>query len=73
MYHDAPGFEDLFDRRVTRYRREAIFFTLAVLLGLGVMAGVGTGAAALVTQHQGFLIRQLLMKILETYKILSWL
>lgn len=58
IYHDAPGFEDLFDRRVTRYRREPISLTLAVLLGLGVTAGVGTGAAALVTQHQGFLSLQ---------------
>lgn len=29
-----------------------------MLLGLGVAAGVGTGAAALVTQHQGFLSLQ---------------
>lgn len=29
-----------------------------MLLGLGVTAGVGTGAAALVTQHQGFLSLQ---------------
>lgn len=38
--------------------REPISLTLAVLLGLGVTAGVGTGAAALVTQHQGFLSLQ---------------
>lgn len=49
IYHDDSSFIDEFDHR-TRYKREPVTLTLAVLLGLGVAAGVGTGVAALVQQ-----------------------
>lgn len=49
IYHDDSSFIDEFDHH-TRYKREPITLTLAVLLGLGVAAGIGTGAAALIQQ-----------------------
>ncbi|XP_027241441.2 MLV-related proviral Env polyprotein-like [Cricetulus griseus] len=49
IYHDDSSFIDEFDHR-TRYKREPVTLPLAVLLGLGVAAGVGTGVAALVQQ-----------------------
>ena len=49
IYHDDNSFIDEFDHR-TRYRREPVTLTLAVLLGLGVAAGIGTGATALIQQ-----------------------
>ncbi|EGV98870.1 Envelope glycoprotein [Cricetulus griseus] len=49
IYHDDSSFIDKFDHH-TRYKREPVTLTLAVLLGLGVAAGVGTGVAALVQQ-----------------------
>ncbi|XP_066228779.1 syncytin-2 [Saccopteryx leptura] len=47
IYHGNEDFEEAVEGR-TRYRREPVTLTLAVLLGAGVLAGVGTGAAALV-------------------------
>ena len=41
-----------FDRHPTCFRREPISLTLAVILGLGVAAAVGTGAAALIQAPQ---------------------
>ena len=43
-----------FDRHPSRFRREPISLTLAVILGLGVAAGVGTGTAALIQAPQYF-------------------
>lgn len=54
IYHDAPSFEDEFDPRLKRYKREPVSITLVVLLGLGVAARVGTRTAALVQTPQYF-------------------
>ena len=43
-----------FDRHPTRSRREPISLTLAVILGLGIAANVGTGTAALIQAPQYF-------------------
>lgn len=51
-YHSANTFEDEFDKRPTRYRREPISPTLAVILGLRVAASMGIGTAALVQAPQ---------------------
>jgi hypothetical protein len=40
--------KDEFDKCPTHFRREPVSLTLAVILGLGVAAGVGTGTAALI-------------------------
>lgn len=48
FYHPANMLEDEFDKHPTRFQREPISLTLAVILGLGVAAGVGTGTAALI-------------------------
>lgn len=47
LYHDDSSFIDEFDHR-GRWKREPITLTFAVLMGLGIAAGVGTGAAALI-------------------------
>uniref|UniRef100_A0A8C6A4Q9 Envelope protein n=1 Tax=Marmota marmota marmota TaxID=9994 RepID=A0A8C6A4Q9_MARMA len=47
LYYSSETFEGHFMSR-TRFTREPISITLAVLLGAGVLAGVGTGAAALI-------------------------
>lgn len=47
LYHDDSSFVDEFDHRV-RWKREPITLTFAVLMGLGMAAGVGTGTAALI-------------------------
>lgn len=47
IYYPAEEFEEHFAGR-TRFPREPVSVTLAVLLGAGVLAGVGTGAAALI-------------------------
>uniref|UniRef100_A0A8C6A6E7 Envelope protein n=1 Tax=Marmota marmota marmota TaxID=9994 RepID=A0A8C6A6E7_MARMA len=47
LYYSSETFEGHFMGR-TRFTREPISITLAVLLGAGVLAGVGTGAAALI-------------------------
>nr|XP_034491407.1 MLV-related proviral Env polyprotein-like [Marmota flaviventris] len=47
LYYSTEEFEGHFMSR-TRFTREPISITLAVLLGAGVLAGVGTGAAALI-------------------------
>lgn len=54
IYHDAPSFEDEFDPGLKRYKREPVSITLAVLLGLGVAAGIGTRRATLVQTPQYF-------------------
>lgn len=46
--------EDEFDKHPTCFRRKPISLTLAVILGLGVAAGVGTGTAALIQAPQYF-------------------
>lgn len=53
-YRSASSFEDEFGKHPSCYRREPISLTLAVILGLGVAAGVGTGTTALVQTHQYF-------------------
>ncbi|KAK1338205.1 hypothetical protein QTO34_001319, partial [Cnephaeus nilssonii] len=52
IYHEAGSFEAEFNLRPRKQKREPISLTLAALLGLGVVAGVGTGAAALVQTPQ---------------------
>uniref|UniRef100_A0A8C5ZSZ2 Envelope protein n=1 Tax=Marmota marmota marmota TaxID=9994 RepID=A0A8C5ZSZ2_MARMA len=47
LYYSSEDFEGHFMSR-TRFTREPISITLAVLLGAGVLAGVGTGAATLI-------------------------
>lgn len=51
LYHDDSSFVDEFDHRV-RWKREPITLTFAVLMGLGIAAGVGTGTAALIQTPQ---------------------
>nr|XP_036866747.1 endogenous retrovirus group FC1 Env polyprotein [Manis javanica] len=53
MYHDDLSFVTEFEPR-HRYKREPVSLTLAVLLGIGVAAGVGTGAAAIVQGNQHY-------------------
>lgn len=48
----------------TRSKRELATITLAVLLGLGVAGGVGTGTAALVTRYHS---RQQLLAAVNQY------
>lgn len=52
FYDPADTFEDEFDEHLNHYQREPISLTLAVMLGLGVAAGVSTGIAALVEAPQ---------------------
>ena len=54
FYYSANTLKDEFDKCPTRFRREPISLTLAVILGLGVAAGVGTGTAALIQVPQYF-------------------
>lgn len=49
IYHDDNSFLDEFDHR-TRHKREPVTLTLAVILGLGMAAGIGTGSTALIRQ-----------------------
>nr|AAC16765.1 env protein [Sus scrofa] len=51
-YYPEKAILDEYDYRNHRQKREPISLTLAVMLGLGVAAGVGTGTAALVTGPQ---------------------
>nr|AAL87626.1 envelope glycoprotein [Porcine endogenous retrovirus] len=51
-YYPEKAVLDEYDYRNHRQKREPISLTLAVMLGLGVAAGVGTGTAALVTGPQ---------------------
>nr|XP_045016608.1 TIMELESS-interacting protein isoform X1 [Jaculus jaculus]XP_045016609.1 TIMELESS-interacting protein isoform X1 [Jaculus jaculus]XP_045016611.1 TIMELESS-interacting protein isoform X1 [Jaculus jaculus] len=51
-YHPEEVVIDEYDYRPTRLKREPVSLTLAVLLGLRVTAGVGTGTAALITGPQ---------------------
>jgi len=50
-YHPPGEFLSLYEH-APRIKREPISLTLAILLGLGVAAGVGTGSAALITRPQ---------------------
>jgi hypothetical protein len=52
-YHPASRLEDEYTQR--RFKREPISLTLAMLMGVGLTAGVGTGAAALIEGRQGIL------------------
>ena len=54
LYHSLDEFESEFDLRPRRFRREPMSLTLAVHLGIGVAAGVGTGTTALVKGHQQY-------------------
>uniref|UniRef100_A0A8C9CKA7 Envelope protein n=1 Tax=Phocoena sinus TaxID=42100 RepID=A0A8C9CKA7_PHOSS len=49
IYHSDSSFLDEYEGK-RRFKREPITLTLAVLLGLGMAAGVGTGATALIQQ-----------------------
>lgn len=51
LYHGG-GLEDHYDPHLTRYRREPISLTLAVMLGLGMATGAGTGTAGLVSGNR---------------------
>lgn len=51
-YHSADDFEDEFDLSPKRFKREPVSLSLAILLGVGIAARVGTGAAALSTGQQ---------------------
>lgn len=69
-YHDDSSF----DHQV-RWKREPITLTFAVLLGLGVAAGVGTGTAALIQTPQYYIdlgaIEQSITKLEESLTSLS--
>lgn len=52
-YHAADNFEDEFDLIPRRYKGEPVSLSLAILLGVGITAGIGTGAATLATGQQG--------------------
>lgn len=52
-YHAVDNFEDEFDLIPKRYKREPVSLSLAILLGAGIAAEIGTGAAALATGQQG--------------------
>lgn len=54
LYHPAGYLEDMYGSHRTRYRREPVSITLAVLLGIGVTAGIGTGTTALVQGPQQY-------------------
>ncbi|KAG3275190.1 hypothetical protein H1C71_020740 [Ictidomys tridecemlineatus] len=52
LFHDAESFEGLVGGQITHFRREPVSLTLAILLGIGAAAGVGTGAAAMIRGSQ---------------------
>ncbi|EGV93674.1 Envelope glycoprotein [Cricetulus griseus] len=54
LYHPAGYLEDMYGSHQTRYQREPVSITLAVLLGIGVTAGIGTGTSALVQGPQQY-------------------
>lgn len=68
-YHPAEDFEGEFGLLPRRAKREPVSLSLAILLGMGITAGVGTGAAALVTGQQG--LDALNIAINEDLKILE--
>lgn len=68
-YYTANNFEDHFDNGPKRYKREPLSITLAILLGVGVDAGIGTGATTLVTGQQG--LNALFTTIDEDLKMLE--
>lgn len=51
-YHPDSEVLDAYDFKNTRNKREAMSLTLAMVMGLGLAARVGTGIAALVTGPQ---------------------
>ncbi|CAD7692976.1 unnamed protein product [Nyctereutes procyonoides] len=55
FYHPAETLENQYDKHPTRFQREPVSLTLAVMLGLGVAAGVGTGAAALIQDSRRYI------------------
>ncbi|CAK7301168.1 Envelope glycoprotein [Vulpes lagopus] len=55
FYHPAETLKNQYDRHPTRFQREPVSLTLAVMLGLGVATGVGTGAAALIQGSRRYL------------------
>jgi hypothetical protein len=50
-YHPASCLEDEYTQG--RFKREPVSLTQAMLMGLGLTAGVGTGASALIEGRQG--------------------
>ncbi|KAG3293655.1 hypothetical protein H1C71_036156 [Ictidomys tridecemlineatus] len=70
LYHDTGSLEDQIGGHTTRFHRKPVSLTLAILLGIGVAAGVGTGTTALVhgtqqmTQLEAAIDQNL--KVLET-------
>ncbi|XP_036023136.1 LOW QUALITY PROTEIN: MLV-related proviral Env polyprotein-like [Onychomys torridus] len=54
IYHDSPSFEEQMEGLTHRYKREPVTMTLAVLMGLGTVAGIaaGMGSAAYVQGYQ---------------------
>uniref|UniRef100_A0A673U312 Envelope protein n=1 Tax=Suricata suricatta TaxID=37032 RepID=A0A673U312_SURSU len=53
-YYKASSFEDMFRTHSHLYKREPVSVTLAVLLSLGVVAGIGTSTTALVHGSQNY-------------------
>lgn len=51
--HPERVVTDAYDIRLTRFKRDPVALTLAVLLGVG-LTGIWTGTAALVTSHRSF-------------------
>ncbi|KAG3277527.1 hypothetical protein H1C71_004261, partial [Ictidomys tridecemlineatus] len=70
LYHDAGSFKDQIRGYTTWFRREPVSLTLAILLGMGIAAGVGTGTTSLVRGTQQMTQLETAMdqnlKILET-------
>ncbi|KAG3283654.1 hypothetical protein H1C71_034236 [Ictidomys tridecemlineatus] len=52
LYHDAGSFKDKIRRHTSWFRWEPVALTLAILLEMGIAAGVGTRTTALVRGTQ---------------------
>lgn len=48
-YHPEEDVLNEYEFHPSRYRREPVSLTLAIMLSLGIMTGIGTGTAALIT------------------------
>ncbi|KAG3292743.1 hypothetical protein H1C71_014089, partial [Ictidomys tridecemlineatus] len=69
LYHDAGSFKDQIRGHTTWFCREPVALTLAILLGMGIAAGVGTRTTALVRGTQQ--MTQLETAIDQNLKILE--